>query len=66
MSDDEDYDNNPLQCTWPDASNTRSAVGTDSDHPLLVILNDPKGGSQKVKATEDLAWFFKTDPADGS
>ena len=65
-SDDEDYDNNPLWFTRPDASNTRSAVGTDSDHPLPVILNDPEGGSQKVKATEDLTWFFETDPADGS
>jgi len=65
-SDDEDYDDNPLRCTRPDASNTRSVVGTDSDRPLPVILNDPEEGSQKVKATEDLAWFFETDPADGS
>ena len=72
--DDEDY--NPLQPTWRNVSNTRlsapvnldTVAGTNSDHPPPVILNDADEGlgSQKVKATDDIAWFFKTEPADGT
>ena len=72
--DDEDY--NPLQPTRCNVSNTRlsapvnldTVAGTNSDHPPPVILNDADEGlgSQKVKATDDIAWFFKTEPADGT
>ena len=74
MFDDEDYD--PLWPPWRNVSNTRSSApvnldtvaGTNSDHPPLVILNnaDEGLGSQKVKATDDIAWFFETEPADGT
>ena len=72
--DDEDYD--PLQPARRNVSNTRSSApvnldtvaGTYSDHPPPVILNDANEGlgSQKVKATDDIAWFFETEPADGT
>ena len=52
----------------PAPVNFDTAAGTNPDHPPLVILNDPDEGlgSQKVKPTEDLAWFFETDSADGT
>ena len=72
--DDEDY--NPLWPTQCNVSNSRlsapvnldTVAGTNSNHPPLVILNNTNEGlgSQKVKATDDIAWFFKTDPADGT
>ena len=50
----------------PAPANTRMA-GDTSDHPPPVILNDPDegSGSQKVRPTEDLAWFFNTDDETG-
>ena len=49
-------------------SNTGVVAGTNSNSPPLIILNDPDEGlgSQKVKPTEDIAWFFKMDPANGT
>ena len=58
---DEDHEDNPPRPTG-------LVAGTNSDHPPLVILNNPDEGlgSQKVKHTQDLAWFFEMDPADGT
>ena len=67
-SDDEDYKDNPSQPIPHDVSDTGVVAGTNSDCPPLVILNDPDKGlsSQKVKPTEDIAWFFEMDPANGT
>ena len=69
-------DNDPLRPAWRNVSNTRlsapvnldTVAGTNSDHPPPVILNDANEGlgSQKVKATDDITWYFETEPADGT
>ena len=66
-SDDKDYKDNSPRPTQHDVSDTGVAAGTNSNCPPFIILNNPKEGlgSQKVKPTEDIAWFFETDPADG-
>ena len=67
-SDNEDYEDNPPWPTQHNVSNTGVVASTNSNGPPLVILNDPDEGfgSQEVKPTEDMAWFFETDPADGT